>query len=1159
MINIICIYRVIDAYDMVIQRGDNMKKIITVDGNEACSKTSYLFTELAGIYPITPSSPMAEHVDEWNSVGKKNLFGEEVSVVEMQSEAGAAGFIHGALQAGTLATTYTASQGLLLMIPNMYKIAGEMLPCVMHVAARSLSTHALSIFGDHQDVYATRATGFCMLASSSVQDTSYLSGVAHLSAIEASLPFMHFFDGFRTSHEIHKIEVLDDSDYANLINKEALQKFRNRALNPRKPVIRGTAENDDIYFQATEARNIFYDKVPDIVASYMDKINNLAGTTYKPFNYYGSETAKYVIVAMGSVCETIKETIDALNGEYGLIEVHLYRPFSTKYLLDVLPNTVEHIAVLDRTKEAGSEGEPLYLDIVSALKDKQIDIVGGRYGLSSKNTTPRQIKAVYDMLENNPKHNFTIGITDDVTNLSLPVSNDFKTNLHEEILIYGYGSDGMVSAGKSLIKLLGDNTDKDVQAYFEYDSKKSGGVTVSHLRFSDNKIRSTYYVENPSVVVVTKDTYMSDFNILSNIKENGILIINTTKTPDELLEYINNENKQNIKDKKVKIYTINAESLARKCGLQNKISMIMESVLIYLSKVIDYNFAIDELKKYIEKKFSKKGTTIVENNITALKLSIEYIKEINTDNITYGEDKLSVNSLYEKIKDRKGNNLPTSAFLKNPDGTFEAGTAKKDKRKISSIVPKWLSENCIQCNQCSFVCPHGVIRPFLLSEEEYKSAPEYIQKRCIKPIIKNYQEYYFTIGISINDCTGCGLCLKKCPGKKMNKALITENRDVEEREQIQEVFDYLDKNIKEKNVDTNTVIGSQFKTPKFAFSGACAGCGETSYIRILTQLFGHEMIIANATGCSSIYGASMPSMPYTLPWASSLFEDNAEYGYGIYMANKKIKSRIARIMQENIESENAPLFKKWLENSDNYEITKEVYDSLDDSTLPTELLELKDYIQKRSIWMIGGDGWAYDIGFSGIDHVLSSNENVNILVLDTQVYSNTGGQASKSTPKGMVASFATSGKKTAKKDLARIALSYPNCYVAQVNLNANMNQLLKTFKEAENYNGPSIIIAYAPCISHGIMGGMQNSMEVGELATKCGYFPIFRYNPEEDIFHLDSSSPDFDKYEEFLQSQTRYNMLAKVNKESADELLKENKENAIKRFEFYQSLAQKNK
>ena len=735
-----------------------MKKIITVDGNEACAYTSYMFTEVAGIYPITPSSPMAEHMDEWSGKNRKNIMGSEVKVVEMQSEAGAAGFIHGVLQSGTLATTFTASQGLLLMIPNMYKMAGEMLPCVMHVAARSLSTHALSIFGDHQDIYSTRATGFCMLSSSSVQDATYLSAVAHLSAIDASLPFMHFFDGFRTSHEIHKIEVLEQSDYKKLLNEEALESFRNRALNPMKPSIKGTAQNDDIYFQATEVRNKFYDKVPNIVNSYMAKINELADTNYQPFNYYGGESAKYVIVAMGSVCETIKETLEVLGDEYGLIEVHLYRPFSKTYFLNVLPNSVEKIAVLDRTKEAGSVGEPLYLDVCSILSDTNIEAVGGRYGLSSKNTTPRQIKAVYDMLRENPRHNFTIGIDDNVTNLSLQVDENFKIENHSEILIYGYGSDGMVSAGKSLIKLLGENTEKDVQGYFEYDSKKSGGVTVGHLRFSDKKIRSTYYVENPSVVVVTKESYLQEFSLLENIKENGILIINTAKQKEEIINLMNKNNYESIKNKNVKVYLVRAEELARKVGLQNKISMIMEVVLIKLSNIIDYTLAITELKKYIQSKFSKKGEEIVNRNYSAIDEAMNYVEEIELNERSKEFELVRFKNVYEVVKARKGNKLPTSAFLNSTDGVMEPGTAAFDKRKISSIVPKWLSENCIQCNQCSFVCPHGVIRPFLLSEEEYQNAPEDIKNRCIKPIMKQYETYYYCVGISIDDCTGCGLC-----------------------------------------------------------------------------------------------------------------------------------------------------------------------------------------------------------------------------------------------------------------------------------------------------------------------------------------------------------------------------------------------------------------
>lgn len=1133
-----------------------MKKIKTMDGNEACSYTSYMFTEVSGIYPITPSSPMAEHIDEWACEGRKNIFNDKVKIVEMQSEAGAAGMVHGSLQAGLLTTTFTASQGLLLMIPNMYKIAGEMLPCVIHVAARSLSTHALSIFGDHQDIYATRMTGFAMIASSSVQDASYLSGVAHLAAIKASLPFMHFFDGFRTSHEINKIEVLEMEDYKNLIDYDALNKFRKKALNPLKPVIRGTNQNDDIYFQNMEARNKNYLELPDIVNEYMKKINTIAGTNYRPFNYYGSQNAKKVIVAMGSVCETIKETIDNLGEELGLIEVHLYRPFSTKYLKEIMPNTVSKIAVLDRTKEPGSNGEPLYLDIVAALKDTDIEIVGGRYGLSSKNTTPGQIKAVYDMLDK-PKNNFTIGIDDDVTNLSLKEKNIIIDNALE-FLLYGYGSDGMVSAGKSMIKLIGDNTDKLVQGYFEYDSKKSGGVTIGHLRFSDHIIRKPYYVENPSIITISKDTYLSEFDILNKIKENGICIVNTSKTEEELLNSLNENNKYYLKNKNVSLYIINAYELARKVGLQNKISMIMETVTIKLSNLIDFEFAKENLKKYVRNEFFKKGEEIVKMNEKAIDESLEYIKKVNY-NIELEE--LTTNNsdnIYEVITKRKGNELKVSDLLKYVDGTFDIDTASLEKRGISDIVPKWINSNCINCNQCSFVCPHGVIRPFLLSKEEYDKAPEYVKNKCTKPILKNLDDYYYILGISIKDCTGCGLCINTCPGLKGEKALIKEKLDKQISEKEQEIFDYLNKNIKNKNlINKNTVIGSQYEESKIKYEGACAGCGEPAYIKILTQLFGESMIIANATGCSSIYGASLPSLPYSVPWASSLFEDNAEYGYGILTGNNVIKNRIQKIMNDNLNNPNGELFKKWLNNYDDYKTTKEVYDNLDDNTLPKELLEIKDYIPKRSIWIVGGDGWAYDIGYGGIDHILSSNDDVNILVLDSQVYSNTGGQASKSSPKGSIASFATSGKNSNKKDLARMALAYPHVYVAQISLGANMLQTIKAFEEAEKHKGPSIIIAYTPCIAHGIKGGMQNSVSSEKMATACGYFPIFRYNPQEEKLYLDSKNINFDLYEEYLLTQNRYKSLKLVNEKEALKLLEENKENAIKRFEYYKWLSEK--
>ena len=1125
-----------------------MKIIKTIDGNEACANTAYMFTELAGIYPITPSSTMAEHVEEFSNQGRLNIFNDKVKVVEMQSEAGAAGFIHGALQNGVLATTFTASQGLLLMIPNMYKMAGEMLPCVMHVAARSLSTHALSILGDHQDIYSARSTGFAMLASSSVEDASYLSGVAHLASIEASIPFMHFFDGFRTSHEINKINTLELDDYKKLINMEALNKFRARALNPKKPNSRGLALNDDIYFQTTEVRNIYYNKVDDIVNNYMEKINELAGTNYKPFNYYGSKTAKKVIVAMGSVCEVIKEVIDNLDSELGLIEVHLYRPFSTKYLLNVLPDTVSKIAVLDRTKEFGSQGEPLYLDILAALKDKNIKIVGGRYGLSSKNTTPSQIKAVYDMLDN-PKHNFTIGINDDVTNLSLEES-DFNLKLSKEMLIYGYGSDGMISASKSIIKLIGDNTNKYVQGYFQYDSKKSGGVTVSHLRISDNVIKSTYYISKPDIVVVSKDSYFNEFEILKNINKDSILIINTSKTEEELLSTFSSNLIKLLKENNTKIYTLDAYMIANKLNLGNKISMIMESSILYITNLLNYDLAKEKLIEFINNKFSKKGADIVNANIDSLDLTINNIKEIKLNDSIEGYE---VNKLtfYESMFKREGNSLAVSEFLRMPTGIFKPSTSKLEKRSISELVPHYIKDNCINCNQCTLVCPHSVIRSYLLSEEEYQKAPTYIKERCKKDIGKS--DYYFTIGISVKDCTGCGLCINTCPGLKQVKALTFNSLKDEIKNKEQEVFDYLDLNITNKKLYNDTTIkGLGFNKPKFEFCGACAGCGEPTYIKILTQLFGDNLIIANATGCSSIYGGSAPSTPYNLPWASSLFEDNAEYGYGMLMGNNVIRNRIKNIMENNMDNENKELFNEWLNNYDNYEITNDVYNKLTPN-IPEELKELKEYIPSRNYWCIGGDGWAYDIGFSGIDHVLSGNDNINILVLDTEVYSNTGGQSSKASRAGSIASFNTTGKNTNKKDLASILMTYKNCYVATVSLGANMMQVIKTLKEANDYPGPSIVIAYCPCISHGIKGGMSNSLSMEKLAVDSGYFLTFRRHPING-FKLDSKKVNFDLYEDFLNTQTRYSNLVKVNKEKAQELLEKNKLESIRKYEYYSSL-----
>ncbi|MEG2322278.1 MAG: pyruvate:ferredoxin (flavodoxin) oxidoreductase [Bacilli bacterium] len=1105
-----------------------MKQMI-IDGNEACSYTSYMFTQAAGIYPITPSSPMAEHLDKWSKDGMTNLFDETVKVVEMQSEAGAAGLVHGLLKAGILTSTYTASQGLLLMIPNMYKIAGEMLPCVMHVAARSLSTHALSILGDHQDIYATRATGFALLSSSSVQDTAYLSAVAHLASLKASLPFLHFFDGFRTSHEINKINVLEKDDVKNLIDQQAYEQFKKRALNPLNPQTHGTNQNDDIYFQATEVRNKYYNQLPNIVNDYMEKINKITNMNYQPFNYYGSNNAKKVIIAMGSVCQTIKEVIDN-EKELGLIEVHLYRPFSKEFLIKVLPKTVTTIAVLDKTKEAGSIGEPLYLDICSCFKDNNIKIVGGRYGLSGKNTTPGDIKAVYEMLEN-PINNFTIGITDDVTNLSLkPV--DFKIKKDYEMLIYGYGSDGMVSASKSLIKMIGRNTTNYVQGYFQYDSKKSGGVTKCHLRFDKKIINSTYYVENPNIIVVTKDSYLDNFDILSSLNENGLFLLNTIKNKEEIINGLSDEIKKIIVDKKIKFYYLDAFSLASKVGLGNKISMIMEIAILYLTKIIDFNQAKHQLKEEIKNKFALKSQDIVNSNLEAIDNFLDYLKQLDITGNFMVTKRPKYVDIYLAVRKREGNTLPVSAFLNMPDGAFKAGTSIEDKSCVSNIVPKWLSSNCIKCNMCSFVCPHGVIRPYKLSDEEYNKAPLYVQEKCIDNYI---------IGISVKDCTGCGLCLKTCLGNP--KALV--NANLVDELQEQKIFDYLKNNITCKETNLFNIKNSQFKQPKFEFSGACSGCGETAYIKLLTQLFGDNMIIANATGCSSIYGASAPSMPYTVPWASSLFEDNAEYGYGMVIADKIKKNSIVKIMTKYGNT-----FKEYIDNINDYDITKKIFDTIDFNKYK-ELEPFKDYIVKRNIWTIGGDGWAYDIGFGGIDHVLASGDNVKILVLDTQVYSNTGGQASKASPKGSIALFASGGKKTNKKDLAKMMMAYPNVYVAQVSLGANQMQLIKALKEANSYDGPAIIIAYAPCISHGIKGGLINSLDMEKEAVNCGYFPIFRFNPLTK-FTLDSKA-DFSLYETFLNKQTRYNVLSKINS-NAKALLEANKQDAIKRYKYYEQL-----
>lgn len=1137
-----------------------MNKIM--DGNEACSYSAYNFTEVAGIYPITPASPMAEYTDRWAKEGKKNYFDTPVKVVEMESEAGAAGMVHGSLQAGCLTSTYTASQGLLLMIPNMYKIAGELLPCVINVAARSLATHALSIFGDHQDIYATRATGFAILSSSSVQDAMDLTNVSYLSTIKGKVPFINFFDGFRTSHELQKVDVIDTDKVKELIDKKALSEFRNRALNPNHPVTRGTNQNEDIYFQATEVRNEYYDKLPDIVNKYMEEVNKITGRSYAPFNYYGSKNATKVIVAMGSVCETIKETIDYLveekNQNVGLMEVHLYRPFSTKYFLKKLPKSVKKIAVLDRTKEAGSSGEPLYLDVLKVLTEAEskVKVIGGRYGLSSKNTTPAMIKGVFDFLDSREAHsNFTVGIEDDVTNLSINYDKDFKLpTSNVEFLVYGYGSDGMVSASKDLMKITGANTRAYVQGYFQYDSKKSGGYTVCHLRFSKKPIRSTYYVEKSSLIVCTKESYLQKIRMLDKIKSRGIFLLNTSKTADEVLASMSVHDKKILQSRNINFYIIDASRIAEEAGLPGKISTIMETLIFKLGHVIDFNFAKNVIKESISIRFKNKSGNIVEKNIKVIEECINKLEKVKIPDVDYDDEVEKRKTTFEIINSLEGNNLPVSAFLTMPDGTFAKATTKLEKNNISDVLPCYDSEKCISCNLCSLVCPHAVIRPFLLDENEVMDAPKSVQDRLIDANIKD-KNLKFTIGVSEEHCTGCGLCSLICPGKRGEKALSMKMRSELNISEYEEITKYLFEEVKEHNdvFPTNTVKGSQFRTPKFEFSGACAGCGETPYLKLLTQLFGDRLMIANATGCSSIYGASAPNSPYSVPWANSLFEDNAEFGYGMKIADTVMKDRITLLIKNNmkdIKKSEQKIYKDYCNNI-NIETATNLL-SIIDNTKIEELLNLKDFIMPQSIWMVGGDGWAYDIGYNGIDHVLANNENVNILVLDTEVYSNTGGQASKSTRVGAVAKFESDGKNTSKKDLLKIALTYDHVYVASISLGANPNQAVKVLKEAEAYNGPSIIVAYSPCIAQGILKGMKNSIEEEKNATSSGYFPIFHYNPETKEFKVDSKA-DFDKYYEFISGEDRYRSLKKINKNYKD-LLERNKKNAEERYKYYKSL-----
>ena len=1108
-----------------------MKKI--VDGNNACSKVAYYFSEVCSIYPITPSSPMASNIDLLTSSNLLNIFNDKPRVLEMESEAGAAGSLHGALLSGSLASTFTASQGLLLMIPNMYKIAGEMLPAVIHVAARSLATHALSIFGDHQDIYATRATGFCMLASSNVFDAQNLAAVAHLSAIKGSLPFVHFFDGFRTSHELNTIEELPEDKLLSLVDHDAINKFKDRCLNVGKKYQYGMAQNEDIYFQCMEARNKYYDAMPDIVNDYMEKINEIMKTDYKPFNYYGAKDAKNIIVAMGSVTDTIKEVVRKL-GNVGLIEVHLYRPFSKEYFLNVLPKSVKNIAVLDRTKEAGSSGEPLYLDVCSILKDKDVNIYGGRYGLSSKNTTPNEIYSVYKMLEENLKDNFTIGINDDVTNLSLKEEHIEIENNNKEIKVVGFGSDGMVSASKDLLKILHAKKDLYVQGYFEYDSKKSGGVTISHLRYGSDKINEPYYVTHPEITVVTKDIYFRMFDIISNLKENGTLLINTIKNEEELLKLLPTKVKNTIFKKNIKVYYIDAENIASKNNLKGKISKIMEVLILNLLHVED---ATSMLEESIKKAFATKGEDIVNNNILAMHEAISNLKELK---VTHEYDEtISIvdDSIINMINERRGNEIPVSKLMDFACGRFPGSTTNNEKRNISNIVPRWIKENCIECGMCVLACPHAVNRA-IANESDADGIP-FIGKDGLK----------YSIKISEKDCTGCGVCASVCPGKMGKKALEM----VEKTEKVGIDFDA----IKSVNPLPKTTIKSvALERPLFAYSGACAGCGETPYIKMLTQILGEKLVIANATGCSSIYGGSTPSTPYSIPWANSLFEDNAEFALGIHISYKQKRDRIKHIIKETINSVDEDikeLFTRWLENENDFEITKDVKEKLQDKLIPKELNDLIDYIPARTIWAIGGDGWAYDIGYGGLDHVLHSNENIKILVLDTEVYSNTGGQSSKSTKLGAVAEFANFGKRTVKKDLFKIASCIPNCYVASISLGANMMQAIKAFNEAEAHEGPAIIIAYSPCIEHGIKTGMTTSSEEQKLAVECGYTILMRYDGK---YHIDSKEPDFSKYETFLDNEVRFNALKIKDKELASKLFESQKENAKNRYEYYKKISE---
>ena len=1171
----------------------NMK---TMDGNTAAAHVAYAFTEVAAIYPITPSSNMAELVDEWSANGLKNVFGEEVVVREMQSEAGAAGAVHGSLTAGALTTTFTASQGLLLMVPNMYKIAGENLPGVFHVSARALASHALSIFGDHQDVMATRQTGFALLASGSVQEGMDLGSVAHLAAIKGKVPFVHFFDGFRTSHEIQKIEVMDYDELGKLIDKDALNEFRQTSNHPNRPKTTGMAQNPDIYFQNVEASNPYYENIVGIVEEYIGKINEITGRDYGLFNYYGAQDAERVIIAMGSVTEALEEVVDYLTekGEkVGVLKVHLYRPFSIKHFLNAMPKSVKKIAVLDRTKEKGSIGEPLYLDVRTAYfeADNRPVIVGGRYGLGSKDTNPSALNAVFENLKaDEPKTNFTIGIVDDVTNTSLEAKEQITAVSDGTIRckFWGFGSDGTVGANKQAIKIIGDDTDMYAQGYFDYDSKKSGGVTISHLRFGNNPIRSTYLIDEADFVSCSKQSYVNQYELLRGLKDGGTFLLNTLWSEEELEEHLPASMKKYIADHNIAFYIINASKIASEIGLGGRTNMIMQSAFFALSEVLPLEDAVRHLKDSVVKEYGRKGEKVVAMNHEAIDRGVDAVVKVDVPaswSEASAEEKVKedvpafIEEVVATMNSQAGNDLPVSTFADRANGEFPMGTSQFEKRGIAAAVPEWQIDNCIQCNRCAYVCPHAVIRPFLVTEEEKANAPEGFETK--KAVGKGLEDYGFRIQVSPLDCTGCGNCADICPSKE--KALIMkpfEQQMDEQKDNWKYAHDVV--GYKEDVMSTDTLKGTQFKQPLLEFSGACAGCGETPYNKLITQLYGEHMMIANATGCSSIWGGSAPATPYTVnrnsgngpTWANSLFEDNAEFGFGMHVAVENKRSYINNLLNKYAELGNdddiAKAGKSWSENKDDYVGSKEAAYNLvkaleaanvdgEGAEIVENLKGLTDYLVKRSQWIFGGDGWAYDIGYGGLDHVLASGEDVNVLVLDTEVYSNTGGQSSKATPTAAVAKFAASGKKIRKKDLGMMAMSYGYVYVAQISMGADMNQTLKALKEAESYNGPSLVIAYAPCINHGITTGMGTSSRQQAKAVETGYWHLYRFDPRlaeegKNPFQLDSKEPT-KPFSDFIESEVRYTSLRRSFPDQADELFRVAEEDAKYRYETYRKLA----